>query len=82
MRGEEWDGGSVTIATEGPFVALLAPAEPAEYGVVLANALEDSWLFRLTGARLARLVGLVHTFTDVRITHAGWMTATAGKDAR
>ena len=82
MRGEEWDGGSVTIATKGPFVVLLAPAEPAEYGVVLANALEDSWLFRLAGARLARLVGLVHTFTDVRITHAGWLTATAGKDAR
>jgi hypothetical protein len=65
---------NVTFTTPGPFSVVLAPVTRADYGVLFANALRDSWLVRNFGDRLLRVTGWFHTFTDVRIRKAGWRT--------
>jgi hypothetical protein len=65
--------GNLTIATPGPFVAVLAPSSDGSYGVQFTNSLQSSWLFRHTPEVITGLAGRFHDFNVVRIAKAGWV---------
>jgi hypothetical protein len=73
LKGETWaDDKNLTIDTPGKFSVVLAPREPASYGALVANAVDNSWIVRHGSRRVLRIAGLFRTFTDVRISKAGW----------
>jgi hypothetical protein len=73
VRDHQWtEDGHLSIAKEGPFVAVLAPSAPGDYGVLWATGLSSSWFLRNAPARLVRMAARFHDFNDVRISKAGW----------
>jgi hypothetical protein len=76
VRGETFaDGDSLTVSTSGRFAVVLAPHAAGPYGVLLLNAVDDSWLLRHAPS-IATLFGWFRNFNDVRITRAGWVPRT------
>jgi hypothetical protein len=74
VQDDRWVAeGNLTIATPGPFVAVLAPSSDGSYGVQFTNSLQSSWLFRHTPEVITGLAGRFHDFNVVRIAKAGWV---------
>jgi hypothetical protein len=74
LRGDVWaDDTNLTVDTPGAFSLVFAPRNTDEYGVLITNAGESSWLQRNSPSSLLPLVRRLTTSTDVRIAKAGWI---------
>jgi hypothetical protein len=75
VRSHAWtSAGNISITDRGPFIAVLAPTETGEYGVLVENGLHQSWLLRNAPSVLIRLIARSYDFNDVRIGKAGWIS--------